>query len=81
MTVWWPPSIEAADGRSVAVPAARRVAGRLRPPSSKSLTHRALAMALLSPGRTIVHRPLRAEDTELVLAALATLGRRCAPTD
>lgn len=86
MTVWWPPSIEAAAGAAgepvaVAVPSGRPVSGRLRPPSSKSLTHRALAMALLSPGRTIVQRPLRAEDTDLFLAALATLGMRCAPTD
>ncbi len=84
MTVWWPPSIEAAGGAAgtcVAVPSGRPVAGRVRPPSSKSLTHRALALALLSRERTVVHRPLRAEDTELFLAALATLGLRCERLD
>ena len=86
MTVWWPPSIDAgaagAAGRSgaVAVPAGRPVAGRLRPPSSKSLTHRALALALLARQRTVIARPLAAEDTELFLAALADLGFRCART-
>lgn len=81
MTVWWPPSIDAgASGAvAVAVPFGRPVAGRLRPPSSKSLTHRALALALLARERTVVRRPLRAEDTELFLAALATLGCRCEP--
>jgi 3-phosphoshikimate 1-carboxyvinyltransferase len=53
------------------------VRGRLRPPSSKSLTHRALALALLSRQPTVVRRPLAAEDTDLFLAALATLGFRC----
>ena len=80
MTVWWPPSIEVAGGAAgepaVAVPAGRAVSGRLRPPSSKSLTHRAFALALLSRQRTVVRRPLAAEDTELFLAALAALGCR-----
>ncbi len=84
MTVWWPPSTEVEAGAAgsaglagaVAVPAGRPVAGRLRPPSSKSLTHRALALALLARQRTVIHRPLQAEDTELFLAALATLGFR-----
>jgi len=81
MTVWWPPSTEVEAGAAglavaVAVPAGRPIAGRLRPPSSKSLTHRALALALLARQRTVIHRPLQAEDTELFLAALATLGFR-----
>lgn len=84
MTVWWPPSIdrrgrEAGAASLLAVPSDRPATGRLRPPSSKSLTHRALALALLARRRTVVHRPLQAEDTELFLAALATLGFRCAP--
>lgn len=74
MTVWWPPSIDA--GGAVAVPAGRAIAGHVRPPSSKSLTHRAFALALLSQQPTVVRRPLAAEDTELFLAALAALGCR-----
>lgn len=77
MTVWWPPSIESA-GQALLVPAGRPVSGGLRPPSSKSLTHRALALALLSREPTVIKRPLRAEDTELFLAALENLGFRCA---
>lgn len=56
------------------VPAGRAVHGRLRPPSSKSLTHRAFALALLARQRTIVSHPLAAEDTDLFLAALTALG-------
>ena len=83
MTVWWPPSIESirgAGGSAIAlmVPARRPVHGRLRPPSSKSLTHRALALALLGRKPTVIALPLQAEDTELFLAALESLGFRCA---
>lgn len=81
MTGSWPPSIEPGSASSVIrVPAGRRVAGRLRPPSSKSLTHRALALALLARQPTLVRRPLQAEDTDLFLGALATLGFRCERT-
>lgn len=79
MTDWWPLSSEGAvDPAGVlAVPAGRPAAGRLRPPSSKSLTHRAVALALLARQRTVLARPLAAEDTELFLAALGELGFRC----
>ncbi len=82
MTVWWPASIEAATGEpgssaDLSLPAGRQVAGRVRPPSSKSLTHRAFALALLSRARTVIRRPLQADDTELFLAALRSLGWSC----
>jgi len=64
----------------IGIPAGRRASGRLRPPSSKSLTHRALALALLSRQRTVVRQPLAAEDTDLFLGALATLGFHCERT-
>ena len=57
-----------------AVPAGRVARGRLRPPPSKSLTHRYLALSLLSGVRAVVRRPLLAEDTVLFLDALAALG-------
>ena len=87
MTVWWPHSIETAGSAgasgeagsdlALAVPSGRLVAGHLRPPSSKSLTHRALALALLGRQRTVITRPLQAEDTSLFLAALVSLGFHC----
>ncbi len=54
--------------------AAGRVDGEVEPPPSKSVTHRALNLALLA-GRPIeIERPLVAEDTDLFLAALGALG-------
>lgn len=47
----------------------------LMPPGSKSLTNRALLLAGLTGGRSVLRRPLRdADDTERMLAALQTLG-------
>ncbi|MCH9646907.1 MAG: 3-phosphoshikimate 1-carboxyvinyltransferase [Deltaproteobacteria bacterium] len=56
------------------VPAGRCAKGRIRPPASKSLTHRYLNLALLSGQPLRVERPLVAEDTNLFLAALETCG-------
>ena len=43
-------------------------------PGSKSVTNRALVLAALAPGRSVVRRPLRSRDTELMAAALQGLG-------
>jgi 3-phosphoshikimate 1-carboxyvinyltransferase len=59
-----------------AVPAGRRVRGRVEVPPSKSVTHRQLALALLSRRPVLVRRPLRAEDTDLFLGVLRRLGWR-----
>ena len=62
-----------ADG-AVRVPAGLRAAGRLTPPPSKSLTHRAYDLALLAAAPLVVERPLDAEDTRLFRTALEGLG-------
>jgi 3-phosphoshikimate 1-carboxyvinyltransferase len=46
----------------------------LRPPGSKSLTNRALLLAALAEGRSIVRRALLADDTLRMIEALETLG-------
>lgn len=56
------------------VPAGRVARGRLTPPPSKSLTHRYLALTLLSDAPAVVRRPLLAEDTRLFLDVLTALG-------
>lgn len=61
---------------SFAVPGGRRARGRLRVPSSKSLTHRYFNLALLSGQPLVIERPLFAEDTRLFLAALGRAGFR-----
>ncbi len=90
MTAWWSPSTEGAPASAamaanaataanaaITVPAGRQARGSVRPPSSKSLTHRALALALLARKPTVIARPLQAEDTDLFLAALEELGFLC----
>jgi 3-phosphoshikimate 1-carboxyvinyltransferase len=46
----------------------------LRPPGSKSVTNRALILAALADGPTMITNPLRARDTLLMAAALRGLG-------
>jgi 3-phosphoshikimate 1-carboxyvinyltransferase len=43
-------------------------------PGSKSLTNRALVLATLADGPSVVRRALRSRDTELMAAALTALG-------
>lgn len=54
--------------------AAGPVRARLRPPGSKSVTNRALVLAALAGGPTVITSPLRARDTELMAGALRALG-------
>ncbi len=50
-------------------------------PGSKSLTNRSLVLAALSDGPSVVRRALRSRDTELMAAALSTLGSTVITTD
>src|SRR5437899_1137098 len=43
-------------------------------PGSKSMTNRALILAALATGPTVIKRPLRSRDTLLMAEALRTLG-------
>jgi 3-phosphoshikimate 1-carboxyvinyltransferase len=43
-------------------------------PGSKSVTNRALVLAALATGRSVLRSPLRSRDTELMAAALRVLG-------
>jgi 3-phosphoshikimate 1-carboxyvinyltransferase len=47
---------------------------QVRPPGSKSVTNRALVLAALAAGPTVITNPLRARDTRLMAAALRDLG-------
>jgi len=48
--------------------------GAMRPPSDKSLTHRAYMFAAIAKGDSLVQNPLRGEDCESTLACLAQMG-------
>jgi 3-phosphoshikimate 1-carboxyvinyltransferase len=69
MTDWFSTSRD-----PLAVPSGGRAAGRLRVPSSKSVTHRCCVLALLARAPLVIERPLLAEDTRLFLEALARCG-------
>ena len=50
------------------------VSARVRPPGSKSITNRALVLAALSDGPSVITGGLRARDTDIAVAALRVLG-------
>ncbi len=60
--------------RPRAVRAGATARGSVRPPSSKSLTHRYFDLALIARQPLTVHRPLEAEDSRLFLALLERVG-------
>jgi 3-phosphoshikimate 1-carboxyvinyltransferase len=53
---------------------ARRVAGTLRPPPDKSISHRAAILGAMTEGRTSIQSYLRAADTDSTLAAMQSIG-------
>lgn len=68
-----PPSDRDAAARPVAT-VERPFDVEVRPPGSKSITNRAYVLAALGQGTTVLQRPLRADDTDRLLAALRILG-------
>lgn len=50
------------------------VRGTVEVPGSKSLTNRALVLAALADGPSVLRRALRSRDTRLMVSALTTLG-------
>ena len=60
---WWP-----------APHAASPIDSEVRVPGSKSITNRALVLAALSDGPSVIQAALRSRDTELMAGALSALG-------
>jgi len=58
---------------------ARRVAGSVQLPGSKSISNRVLLLAALAEGETVIRDLLEADDTRVMLQALNGLGVRCGP--
>ncbi|GAA0541043.1 3-phosphoshikimate 1-carboxyvinyltransferase [Paractinoplanes ferrugineus] len=54
--------------------ASTQVTTTVRLPGSKSMTARALILSALAGGPSVIERPLRARDTELMAAGLRALG-------
>ncbi|MFW5697961.1 MAG: 3-phosphoshikimate 1-carboxyvinyltransferase, partial [Fimbriimonadaceae bacterium] len=53
---------------------ALRFTGEVRPPSDKSLTHRAFMLAGVAQGESTIRQPLLGEDCRATLQAVQTLG-------
>jgi 3-phosphoshikimate 1-carboxyvinyltransferase len=64
------------SGRWCAPAAQEPVRATLRLPGSKSISNRALILAALSDGPSVINGLLRARDTALAIGALRTLGCR-----
>ncbi len=58
----------------IVVNRASKLRGELRPPSDKSLTHRAYMFAAIADGPSTVVNPLRSEDCESTLSCLGQMG-------
>ncbi len=56
------------------------IQGEMRPPSDKSLTHRAYMLGALGRGESVVRMPLTGEDCEATLRCLQQMGLRAART-
>lgn len=50
--------------------------GTVHVPGSKSITNRALILAALADGVSVLHQPLDSEDTQIMITALQQLGIR-----
>lgn len=59
---------------TVAVVPGGPVVGSIRPPGSKSLTNRALICAAFADGQSQLTGALRSDDTEVMVAALSSIG-------
>ncbi len=63
--------------KSLELKPAARAAGTVRLPGSKSISNRVLLLAALASGETTVRDLLDADDTRVMLDALAQLGVKC----
>jgi 3-phosphoshikimate 1-carboxyvinyltransferase len=65
----------------VTIKKATKLCGEVEAPSSKSYTQRMVIAAALSKGKSIISKPLHAEDTEAALRAVTALGAKFKPSD
>jgi 3-phosphoshikimate 1-carboxyvinyltransferase len=63
-----------ADDEIEIVPATRPLAAVVRPPGSKSITNRAMLIAALARGRSVICGALLSDDTQRMAEALRSLG-------
>jgi 3-phosphoshikimate 1-carboxyvinyltransferase len=61
-------------GQIEIIPASTRLSATVGVPGSKSITNRALLLAAMAPGRSILENALLSDDTRYMSSALTTLG-------
>ena len=57
------------------------ITGKIIAPSSKSYTHRALAVGLLSKGKSTINNPLTSLDTDATIESCIALGAEIEQTE
>lgn len=62
-------------------PCQQPIRGSIRPPGSKSITNRALPIAALAMGTSILRGALASEDTQVMMESLSRLGISVTPAD
>ncbi|NTS31793.1 3-phosphoshikimate 1-carboxyvinyltransferase [Phyllobacterium sp. BT25] len=55
-------------------PPGRRLIGQITPPGSKSITNRALLLAAMAPGNSLIRGALKSDDTRYMSAAMRDMG-------
>jgi 3-phosphoshikimate 1-carboxyvinyltransferase len=65
----------------ILTPPGRPLAGRVAPPGSKSITNRALLLAALALGRSVLTGALKSDDTARMAEALTAMGVSVAEPD
>ena len=69
------PDMDSASADSITLtPVSGPIQGTIQPPGSKSITNRALVLAALAEGTTVLRRPLESEDTHVMRESLTRLG-------
>lgn len=73
--IYWSPLTTRLESEAWPAPLATRpVDGSVRVPGSKSMTNRALVLAALADGESVICKPLRSRDTDLMADGLQVLG-------
>ncbi len=68
-------SRKSAGSTAESVPVLKRIGKRaVRVPGSKSLTSRAIMLGALGAGRTVLHLPLKSDDTNALAEAMSAIG-------
>jgi 3-phosphoshikimate 1-carboxyvinyltransferase len=69
-----PPEQDPSQGDAIEIRPVGTASGRIRPPGSKSITNRAIVIAALAEGQSLLRGALDSEDTQVMIEAWRRLG-------